>query len=113
MTKEGYIPKVEAQPSVFDLFLILNASKEECKRRAQNRKIDPASGTVYHMDDNPPPEDPKLREKLTDYFGNYPSVEEMLQKIDSNHIIDSENSESLLKFVSIFGHYDHDTDRGL
>lgn len=65
------------------------------------------------MDDSPPPEDPKLREKLTDYFGNYPSAEEMLQKIDTNHIIDSENSESLLKFASIFGHYDQATDRGL
>jgi hypothetical protein len=65
------------------------------------------------MDDSPPPEDPKLREKLTDYFGNYPSAEEMLQKIDANHIIDSENSESLLKFASIFGHYDQATDRGL
>jgi hypothetical protein len=65
------------------------------------------------MDDSPPPEDPKLREKLSEYFGNYPSAEEMLQKIDSNHIIDCENSESLLKFASVFGHFDQDSGRGL
>lgn len=78
LTKEGFTPDFEAQPSIFDLFVMLNTSKEECKRRASNRKIDPASGTVYHMEDSPPPEDPKLREKLTDYFGNYASAEDML-----------------------------------
>jgi hypothetical protein len=86
--------------------LILNASKDECKRRAQNRKIDAASGNIYHMEDSPPPEDPKLKEKLTDYFGNYQSAEEMLQKVDSNHLLDGENFESIYNFTSIFGHYD-------
>jgi hypothetical protein len=46
------------------------------------------------MEDSPP-EDPKIKEKLTDYFGIYPSAEEMLMKIDSNHIQDSENIEPL------------------
>ena len=92
---------------------MLNASKDECKRRAQGRKIDSTSGTIYHSEDSPPPDDPKLKEKLTDYFGNYSSAEEMLSKIDSNHIIDSENSESLLKFASIFGKFDKITGNGM
>jgi hypothetical protein len=86
LTSEDFDPKVEAQPSLFDIFFILNSSSEECKRRAQHRKIDSAAGTIYHMEDSPPPEDSKLREKLTDYFGNYPSAEEMIMKMDSNHI---------------------------
>lgn len=65
------------------------------------------------MEDSPPAEDPKLREKLTDYFGNYQSADEMLQKIDSNHLVDIENAESLLKFASVFGHFDEITGKGL
>lgn len=45
----------------------MQTPKEECIRRTQNRKTDPSTGTIWHMDDNPPPEDPKLREKLVDY----------------------------------------------
>lgn len=55
------------------------------------------------MEDSPPPDDPKIKDKLTDYFGNYSSAEDMLLKIDSNHILDSENVESLIKYTSIFG----------
>ena len=38
----------------------------ECTRRANNRKIDPTTQIVYHMETNPP-EDNKILERLTDY----------------------------------------------
>jgi hypothetical protein len=42
---------------------------------------------VYHAEDNAPPEgDAKLIERLVPYYGNFPSEEEMIQKIDLNHI---------------------------
>ena len=75
-------------------------------RRAKGRKIDSASGVVYHHEDRPAGEDPKLLEKLTDYFGNYTSEDDMVQKIDSNHITLSENQKSLTAFMGIFGQFD-------
>ena len=86
-TKEGYDGRIEAQPSLFDAIFILEASKDECFRRAQGCKIDPQSGSVYHPDDNPPPEgDAKLAERLVPHFGNFQSEEDMIQKLDRNHI---------------------------
>jgi hypothetical protein len=58
---------VRAAESGLDGVLFLQTPADECIRRTQNRKTDPATGTIYHMDDNPPAEDPKLREKLVDY----------------------------------------------
>jgi adenylate kinase len=59
--------RVRASESGFDGVLFLQTPAEECIRRTQNRKTDPATGNIYHMDDSPPPEDPKLREKLVDF----------------------------------------------
>lgn len=78
---------IEAQPSLFDGIFILQASKEECQRRAAGRKIDPTTNTVYHAEDDPAPEgDAKLQDRLTGYFGNYSSEEDMVNKLDTNHI---------------------------
>ncbi len=56
--------------SATDGYLFLDVPSEECLRRIQGRKIDPTTGNVYHMEDNPPPEgDPKLKDRLQDYQG--------------------------------------------
>jgi adenylate kinase family enzyme len=86
LTSEGYESKVEAQNSLFDIFFILDTPSEECIRRGRNRKIDNTSGAIYHIEDNPPPEDPKVAEKLANYFGNFESEADMVQKLKSNHI---------------------------
>jgi hypothetical protein len=45
--------------------IFLDVPSEECFRRSQNRKIDPQTGTIYHLEDNPAPEgDNKLRDRL-------------------------------------------------
>jgi len=51
-----------------DAYLFMDVPANEALRRNQNRKIDPQTGTVYHMEDNPPPEnDAKLRDRLQEY----------------------------------------------
>ena len=56
-------PKIYKSAS--DAIIFLDTSSEECIRRSQNRKIDPTTGTIYHMEDNPPPEnDNKLKDRL-------------------------------------------------
>ena len=48
-----------------DLVLKVEVENEECVRRAVGRRIDPATETIYHIEDNPPPADVKgLAEKL-------------------------------------------------
>jgi len=38
----------------FDFAFLMEAPKEECLRRCKGRRIDPKTGIMYHMDDNPP-----------------------------------------------------------
>jgi adenylate kinase len=48
-----------------DGFVFIDVPSEECLRRIQNRKIDPQTGSIYHLEDNPPPEgDIKLKDRL-------------------------------------------------
>ena len=106
-TKDGYNGRIEAQPSVFDGIFSLEANKDECFRRAQGCKLDPTTGTVYHPEDNPAPEgDAKLLERLTAYFGNYLSEEDMIQKLDRNHIAYSDNETALKRFMAEFAMFD-------
>ena len=57
--------------SATDGYLFLEVPSEECNRRITNRKIDPQTGVIYHMEDSPPPEgDPKLKDRLQDYPGD-------------------------------------------
>jgi adenylate kinase len=47
---------------------MVDVPREECLRRAKGRKIDPTTGNIYHVEDNPPPEgDIKLRDRLQEY----------------------------------------------
>jgi len=58
---------------------MLNTQNEECVRRAQHRKVDPTTGTVYHAEDSAAPEtDAKLIERLTTFFGQYANEDEMI-----------------------------------
>lgn len=83
---DSYEGEIEAQPSLFDCVVMLDASKDECLRRARNRKMDPTSQTVYHAEDSPAPEgDAKLLERLVDYFGEFSSAEDMAEKLSSAH----------------------------
>ena len=78
-TIDGYNGDILAQPSLFDAMFLLDADQEECHRRGKNRKQDPTNGTIYHAEDQPPPEnDTKLVERLTDYFGCFSNEEDMI-----------------------------------
>lgn len=96
--QEQFNVEIQAQPSYFDGIFMIGAPSDECLRRAQHRKLDATSGTVYHMEDNKPPEDPKVVERLTDFFGEFASEEEMIGKIDHNHMQFSDNEMLLKKF---------------
>ena len=51
--------------SAMDGFLMIDVQSDECFRRVSNRKIDPTTGHIYHLEDNPPPEgDNKLKDRL-------------------------------------------------
>ena len=51
--------------SAFDGVLMVDVARDECLRRAKGRKVDPTNGTIYHIEDYPPPEnDIKLRDRL-------------------------------------------------
>ena len=113
-TREGFDGTITALSSAFDGIINLNTSKEECFRRAHGRKIDPTSGTVYHPEDNPPPEnDAKLLERLTPYYGNFTSEEEMIEQLDLNHIQYSDNEQVLSSFLQEFGSFDAERKEGI
>jgi hypothetical protein len=113
MTPEGFTGELSAQPSFFDKVFILETSKEECFRRSTKRKYDPTSSIVYHEEDMPVPDDPKIQEKLTPFYGVYTTEEEMIQKLDANHIQASENEPSLASFMRLFGNLDQISNKGM
>ena len=102
------------QNSLFDGVFILNSTNEEANRRASNRKVDPTTNTVYHLEDSPPPEgDAKLIERLQEYFSPFPSSQEMLSKLRKNHAYFEAHEPSLLSFFQNFGQLDLFTLDGL
>ena len=109
----GYNGTIQACPSIFDAVLLMNTEKEEVIRRASNRKIDPTTNTVYHMEDSPPPDDAKLVERLTDYFGPYESSEQMLEKVEASYSKFKTYHTLLGEYFADFGQYDASTARGL
>ena len=113
LTTDGYDCQLEPQVSLFDIFFIMDTSKDECLRRAMNRTIDSALGNVYHSEDNPAPEDPKLAEKLKSYYGDFENEEDMIMKLDTNHIADADGEIALRQFVNVFGKYDVQAKKGL
>jgi len=60
---EDFNPLNEVQLSGLDGVLFLQVGEDEVQRRAKNRKIDPLTNIVYHMEDNPP-EETKDKDKL-------------------------------------------------
>ena len=54
MIPSDYDGTPETQASALDGYLFIDVPQEECIRRSQNRKVDPSTGIVYHMEDNPP-----------------------------------------------------------
>lgn len=94
---------VEASPSGIDGMVFLDVPMEECLRRHSGRKVDPQTGTIYHMEDSPPPEDPKLRERLQDVKEGEGDVSE--QKIRESSVRYDTCSEALKTWCSNFGQY--------
>lgn len=83
----------------FNLIFYMEVSNQESLRRAKNRKIDPNTGIIYHLEDNPPPlEDKKLTERLLNYEENLDYDD--LQK--QNKILESEML-MLEEFYNVFG----------
>ena len=66
ISPEVIVGETRAASSGIDGVVILETPVSECERRAKNRKIDPTTQTVYHMEDNPPA-DAKVTERLEDY----------------------------------------------
>ena len=113
-TCDGYTGELQAQPSLFDAMFILDADKEECLRRGRGRKVDPTNGTIYHLEDAPPPEgDAKLSERLVEHFGNYANEEDMVTKLDLNHLQYTEGEGALRTFYEGFGRFDKPTGQGV
>jgi len=65
------------------------------------------------MQDNKPPEDPKLIERLQNFFGGFPNEDDMIAKIDHNHMQFSDNENYLRRFYSEFGVIDQQAGKGI
>ena len=73
--------KKNGQYSLFDLFIELNINSNEVDRRYNGAKYDPLSGTIYHMEDNPPgKEDKKKESKLVPGIPNLTKEEFYFEK---------------------------------
>lgn len=69
--------------------------------------MDPTTGTVYHMEDSPPPDgDAKLQERLQEYWGDFANEEDMVQKTKLSHTHYEDNEPSLNSFTAAFGQLD-------
>ena len=72
---------LKALESGFDGVIILETPDDECTRRSQNRKIDPQTQQVYHMETEAP-EDSKILDRLQEYTDEAGDSERM-QKIST------------------------------
>lgn len=89
-----------AYKSCTDAYLFLDVTAEDCERRIKGRKIDPTTNTVYHMEDNPPPEgDPKLKDRLQE-LPLEPEYE--TSRFSQNHYLYSEQSGPLKRWANSF-----------
>ena len=87
-----------ATQSGLDGVIILNTPLEECERRSNNRKIDPQTSTIYHMEDNPPT-DNKVTERLEDYTDE----EGDIGRINKSSGRFEQNVDSIMKWSQNFG----------
>jgi len=92
-------PKRELIKSAFDLIFNIGIDDQECIRRAVGRRIDPTNGNIYHIEDNPPPNDNKVLERLKPVEEEQ-TVRNYITKQAENYL----NNYIMLKnFVEIFG----------
>ena len=90
-------PKKQGITSVFDNFCLFDVSEQETLRRVNNRKIDPNTNIIYHMEDNPPPEkDKKLNERLVDV--TEPTEEEVEKQLHEYDL----SIQEVKKYIEIF-----------
>ena len=90
--------------SAADSYLFVEVGSEEVLRRLSHRKIDPTTNTVYHLEDNPPPEgDPKLKDRLQDYHGD---AEQDHAKLQLLHPVYDSRAVSVKKWATSFGLHD-------
>jgi hypothetical protein len=90
--------------SAADSYLFVEVASDEVLRRLSHRKIDPTTNTIYHMEDNPPPEgDPKLKDRLQDYHGD---VDQDHAKLQQLHPIYDSRAVSVKKWATSFGLHD-------
>ena len=84
-----------------DLCIYLEGNSKEFLRRSKNRKIDPTTGIIYHMEDNSPGnEDKKIIERLVCIEENLQNSEDFIIESFKNYYF---NINKLLDFYSIFG----------
>lgn len=87
----------EIPKSLFDSFCIFEVEEEECLRRLRNRKLDPNTNIIYHMEDNPPPEnDKKLNERLIEL------TEPTEEKVKEESKYYDENYSQMKSFLDLF-----------
>ena len=87
------------QFSLFDLFINFSINSNEVDRRYNGAKYDPLSGTIYHIDDNPPgKEDKKKENRLVSGIPNLTKEEFYIEK--SNYEKNIRNLERLYKAMT-------------
>jgi adenylate kinase family enzyme len=93
-------PKKNLTESGFNLMIYLEGNPKECLRRSQNRKLDPLTGIIYHMEDNPfPSEDRKITERLINCDNFTPKLPEILENIRKHNL----EISGIFDFLSRFG----------
>ena len=93
------------EKSGLDGIVILKTPFAECQRRAQNRKIDPQTQIVYHMQDTPPPDDSKLQDRLEDYTDEAGDPSRMQQTSDRFEY----SIDAITQWAQRFGLIDEDS----
>ena len=97
--------------SAADSYLFVEVGSEEVLRRLSNRKIDPTTGTIYHLEDNPPPEgDAKLKDRLQDYHGDADQDHSKLAVLHGSY---DSSVGSIKKWTTSFGLKDDTLPEGL
>ena len=84
------------QISMFDLFINLNISSEESEHRYNGCKYDPTTKKIYNMEDNPPPNDKKIIERLLPGIPNFDN-----KKFNEEKELYEKNIQNLINFYKI------------
>ena len=95
------------QTSFFDSVFLLDTAKDECLRRGKNRKIDPTTNQIFHMEDSPPAgNDQKILDRLQDCYGNHTNENDMIAFVDQSDLESTDNEPMIKQFFSEFGTLD-------